>query len=145
MVNVLFDTSVLVAAFVRVHPKHASCSEWWQKVTREEINGVICTRTLGELYSVLTRLPIRPQISPTLAQQLIQENLKAFDVISLTSEDYQIAIAQMVELNLTGGGIYDALIARVADKIEIDCILTLNPKHFTRLSETITRRVIVPD
>ncbi|MGK7928465.1 MAG: type II toxin-antitoxin system VapC family toxin [Spirulina sp.] len=145
MVNVLFDTSILIAAFVKVHPKHAPYSEWWQKATREEIDGIICTRTLGELYSVLTRLPIRPQISPTLAQQLIQENLKTFEVIPLTSEDYQIAIAQMIELNLTGGGIYDALIARVADKIEIDRILTLNPNHFTRLSEAIARRVSVPE
>ncbi|HEY9702670.1 MAG TPA: PIN domain-containing protein, partial [Allocoleopsis sp.] len=108
MVKVLFDTSVLVAAFVKVHPQHGPCAVWWQKVQNAEIKGIISTHTLAELYSVLTRLPISPRISPTLAQQLIEENLKNFDIVPLTPEDYKIVIEQMVNLKLTGGAIFDA-------------------------------------
>ncbi len=144
MVKVLFDTSVLVAAFVKVHPQHGSCAVWWQKVQTAEIKGIISTHTLAELYSVLTRLPISPRISPTLAQQLIEENLKNFDIVPLTPEDYKIVIKQMVNLKLTGGAIFDALIAQIAIKTNCDYLLTNNPNHFTRISAEIAAKVTLP-
>ena len=50
----------------------------------------------------------------------------------------------MVTLNLTGGGIYDSLIAQVVFKVEVDRLLTLNPKHFIRLGEEVAKLVEVP-
>ncbi len=140
----LFDTSVLVAAFEVSHPRHTVCLPWLQQAQTEQIQGLIATHTLAEVYSVLTRLPVRPRISPELAQRLITENLERFEVIPLTTEDYQMVLAQMVNLNLTGGGIYDALIAQAAVKAEVNTLLTLNPNHFTRLGEDIARLVQVP-
>ncbi len=141
----LFDTSVLVAAFEVSHPRHTVCLPWLQQAQAEQIYGLIATHTLAELYSVLTRLPVRPRISPELAQRLISENLERFEVIPLTTEDYQMVLAQMVNLNLTGGGIYDALIAQAAVKAEANTLLTLNPNHFTRLGEDMARLVQVPE
>jgi predicted nucleic acid-binding protein len=143
-VRTLFDTSVLVAAFEVSHPRHTVCLPWLQQAQTEQIQGLIATHTLAELYSVLTRLPVRPRISPELAQRLITENLERFEVIPLTTEDYQMVLAQMVNLNLTGGGIYDGLIAQAAVKAEVNTLLTLNPNHFTRLGEDIARLVQVP-
>jgi predicted nucleic acid-binding protein len=143
-VRTLFDTSVLVAAFEVSHPRHTVCLPWLQQAQTEQIQGLIATHTLAEVYSVLTRLPVRPRISPELAQRLITENLERFEVIPLTTEDYQMVLAQMVNLNLTGGGIYDALIAQAAVKAEVNTLLTLNPNHFTRLGEDIARLVQVP-
>ena len=120
-------------------------SPWLQQAQTEQIQGLIATHTLAELYSVLTRLPVRPRISPELAQRLITENLERFEVIPLTTEDYQMVLAQMVSLNLTGGGIYDALIAQAAVKAEANTLLTLNPNHFTRLGEDMARLVQVPE
>ena len=135
---------MLVAAFEVSHPRHTVCLPWLQQAQTEQIQGLIATHTLAELYSVLTRLPVRPRISPELAQRLITENLERFEVIPLTTEDYQMVVAQMVNLNLTGGGIYDALIAKAAVKAEVNTLLTLNPNHFTRLGEDIARLVQVP-
>ncbi len=135
---------MLVAAFEVSHPRHTVCLPWLQQAQTEQIQGLIATHTLAEVYSVLTRLPVRPRISPEVAQRLITENLERFEVITLTTEDYQIVIAQMVNLNLTGGGIYDALIAQAAVKAEVNTLLTLNPNHFTRLGEDIARLVQVP-
>jgi predicted nucleic acid-binding protein len=135
---------VLVAAFEVSHPRHTVCLPWLQQAQTEQIHGLIATHTLAELYSVLTRLPVRPRISPELAQRLITENLERFEVIPLTTEDYQMVLAQMVNLNLTGGGIYDGLIAQAAVKAEVNTLLTLNPNHFTRLGEDIARLVQVP-
>jgi predicted nucleic acid-binding protein len=144
-VRTLFDTSVLVAAFEVSHPRHTVCLPWLQQGQTEQIHGLIATHTLAELYSVLTRLPVRPRISPEVAQRLITENLERFEVIPLTTEDYQMVLAQMVSLNLTGGGIYDALIAQAAVKAEANILLTLNPNHFTRLGEDMARLVQVPE
>ena len=67
--KVLFDTSVLVAAFEVSHPRHTACLPWLQQVQEEKIDGYLSTHTFAELYSVLTRLPVRPPIfaddSPT--------------------------------------------------------------------------------
>jgi predicted nucleic acid-binding protein len=49
-------------------------------------------------------------------------------------------IAQMVALNLPGGGIFDALIAQAALKANADILLTLNFNHFTRLGEVIANK-----
>jgi predicted nucleic acid-binding protein len=143
-VRTLFDTSVLVAAFEVSHPRHTVCLPWLQQAQTEQIQGLIATHTLAEVYAVLTRLPVRPRIFPELAQRLITENLERFEVIPLTTEDYQMVLAQLVNLNLTGGGIYDALIAQAAVKAEVNTLLTLNPNHFTRLGEDIARLVQVP-
>lgn len=110
MVKTLFDTSVLVAAFWVDHPKHGICVKLLQQVQNQQIQGFIATHTLAELYSVLTRLPVKNRISPSLAQRLISENLQRFEVINLTNTDYQNVIIKMVNLNLTGGAIYDALV-----------------------------------
>lgn len=56
--------------------------------------------------------------------------------------EYLAAIAQMVALNLPGGGIFDALIAQAALKVDVDILLTLNPNHFTC---AIAIRVQVPE
>ena len=136
---------MLVAAFEVSHPRHTVCLPWLQQAQTEQIQGLIATHTLAELYSVLTRLPVRPRISPELAQRLISENLERFEVIPLTTEDYQMVLAQMVNLNLTGGGIYDALIAQAAVKAEANTLLTLNPNQFTRLGEDMARLVQVPE
>ncbi|MBO3460040.1 PIN domain-containing protein [Aetokthonos hydrillicola Thurmond2011] len=144
MVKALFDTSVLIAALWTNHPKHSGCTALVKKVKLGNLQGIICTHTLAELYSVLTRLPIKPPVSPKLAQQLINENLAEFEVISLSAQDYESVINKMVTLNLTGGAIYDALIAQIILKTEIDQLLTLNPNHFIRLGEEIAKLVEVP-
>lgn len=143
--NILFDTSVLVAAFEVSHPRHANCLPWLQQAQSQEIQGWICSHPLAELYAVLPRLPVRPPIAPAIAEQLITLNLPAFEVVLLTREDYQQAIQTMVQRQLPGGGIYDALIAQAAIKAEAERLLTLNPKDFTRFGADFAQRVQVPD
>ncbi len=50
----------------------------------------------------------------------------------------------MVQHQLPGGGIFDALIAQAAIKAQSNALLTLNPKHFTRLGEAVAQKVQVP-
>lgn len=139
----LFDTSVLVASFLSGHSQHSVSLPYLKQAQAHQIQGYISTHTLAELYSVLTRIP-QAQIPPALAQQLITDNLQTFEAVALNRTEYDAAIGLMVQLQLPGGGIFDALIAQAALKIEADRLLTLNPKHFTRLGEPIRTKVEVP-
>lgn len=144
MVKALFDTSILVAAALPEHPNYTQALQWLQRVHNNEVEGFISTHTIAELYSVLTRLPRNPRISPITAQQLIAGNLILFTKVVLTFEDYQAVLSRMVSLNLPGGGIYDALIAQAAIKAQVALLLTLNPNDFIRLGEDIAQLVQVP-
>jgi predicted nucleic acid-binding protein len=143
-VKILFDTSVIVAASLSQHPSHTPCLAQLQQARARQHQGYLSTHSLAEIYSVLSRMPSQPKMSPQNVQSLIDRNLQFLDTITLEKADYQAAIAQMTALNLPGGGIYDALIARAALKIAADRLMTLNPKHFTRLDPAIAQIVFVP-
>ena len=131
--KVLLDTSVLVAALVRSHPRHADAVPWLARARREEIDLVVAAHTLAELHATLTTLPVRPRISPETAGRLRQENLPAAtEVVALGAEQYREVVERMVELGLVGGVIYDALIARAAEEAGVDRLITLNEADFRR-------------
>ncbi|NJM75172.1 MAG: type II toxin-antitoxin system VapC family toxin [Acaryochloridaceae cyanobacterium RU_4_10] len=142
--KVLFDTSVIIGALLPKHQSHSSCFIQLQTAQSGQIQGCLSTHSLAELYSVMTRMPVQPRMSPKEANTLLERCLQYLDAIPLDTADYQYAIAQMTALNLPGGGIFDALIARAALKASADRILTLNPGHFTRLDPAIARMTQVP-
>ncbi|BBD60110.1 PilT protein domain protein [Nostoc sp. HK-01] len=142
--KVLFDTSALVPAIIVNHPQHLVCFTKIQSAKSGQIQGFISTHSLAETYSVITRLPVQPRISPQQAQSIVVDILQYLEGVPLVVDDYQAAIAQMATLNLPGGAIFDALIAQAALKAQVDILLTLNPNHFTRLGNAIAHIVQVP-
>ncbi|MCU0543683.1 MAG: PIN domain-containing protein [Oscillatoriaceae cyanobacterium Prado104] len=142
--KVLFDTSVIIAALLPKHPSHAPCFAELKAAQSRKIQGYLSTHSLAEVYSVMTRMPSQPRLSPGDAQILLERCLQYLEAVPLETADYQAAIAQMTALNLPGGGIFDALIARAALKVAADRLLTLNPNHFTRLDATIAQITEVP-
>jgi predicted nucleic acid-binding protein len=143
-VKVLFDTSVLVAGSLTQHPNYDPCVAQLQAAQLGQVQGYLSTHSLAETYSVLTRLPLQPRISASYAESVILNLLQYLEAVPLNLVDYQAAIAQMTALNLPGGGIFDALIAQAALKVAADRILTLNPRHFTRLDAAIAQITEVP-
>ncbi|PSB09436.1 VapC toxin family PIN domain ribonuclease [filamentous cyanobacterium CCP2] len=142
--KVLFDTSVIIAAVLPKHPSHTPCFAELQAAELNQIQGYLSTHSLAEVYSVMTRMPSQPRMSPQEAQSLLQRCLQYLEAVSLETVDYQAVIAQMAALNLRGGGIFDALIAQAALKVSADQLLTLNSSHFTRLGTVIAQMVRVP-
>lgn len=133
-IRIIFDTSVLVAAVVEPHPLHSRALPWLTRAKAGEFGFLVASHTLAELYAVLTTLPTSPRISPGTAWRLVYENVEGFaKVVSLSSSDYRSTIKQMAELGLAGGAVYDALIARAAQKSGIDCLLTFNLDDFKRV------------
>jgi len=84
--SVFFDTSVLVAAFWGDHPNHLASLEIFSSTSKEF--AFCATHSLAELYSVTTRLPVKPGISPEMAMMFVEEVQKRTRVVSLDEEDY---------------------------------------------------------
>jgi predicted nucleic acid-binding protein len=130
----LFDTSVIVSGIVESHPMHSKCLPWLQRAKAGDFECVVVTHTLAETYAVLTTLPVKPRISPLVAQKLVYTNLEALaKFVPLTIADYRSTIERMAKLGLSGGTVYDALIATVAQRLSVDKLLTLNLDDFRRV------------
>lgn len=135
--KVLFDTSVLVAAMVEAHPSHRSALPWLKRAKAGDVAYVVSAHTLAELFSVLSTLPTSPRPTPALARRLIRENVEAgARIVALGRRDYTVVLQELADLGLSGGIVYDALIARAARKAHVDRLLTLNPDDFRRVWPT---------
>jgi predicted nucleic acid-binding protein len=131
--KILFDTSILVAGLIAGHSRHAQAFAWFKRAKAGEFETLVCSHSLAELYSVLTTLPLKPRITPHDARRLIEESIKAIaSLVPVAASDYARALDALVERNLSGGIVYDALIAMAAKKAQADSLLTLNPKDFKR-------------
>jgi predicted nucleic acid-binding protein len=130
----LFDTSVIIAALVESHPMHKRAFPWLKMAKAKKFEMIVASHTIAELYAVLSTLPIKPRISPLNARKLISENIEPIGkIVSLTPEEYKSVINQISELALVGGITYDALIAKVAKKLKVERLLTLNIDDFHRV------------
>jgi predicted nucleic acid-binding protein len=74
-VKVLFDTSVIVAASLPQHLNHTPCFIQLQEAKTAQIQGYLSTHSLAELYSVLTRMPSQPRMSPQDVKRLLESHL----------------------------------------------------------------------
>ena len=143
--KIFFDTSVLVAAFVNAHPRHANCLPWLQKVKKKEIEGIISVHSLIEIYSILTKLPLSPRINPALALNLIKENiLEDFELVTYGKKDYINLLDELSRGDIAGGASYDGLILNAAKKVTADKILTLNVNDFIRVCPQLVRIISEP-
>jgi predicted nucleic acid-binding protein len=133
-VKILADTSVLVAGLCTDHPRFAAADPWLRRAAGGEVALVVSQHSLAELYHVLTALPLSPRISPREARDLIEEGLlPTAAVVSLAPRDYRLTLGRMALLGIGGGAIFDALIARAAEKARADRLLTFDVAHFRRV------------
>lgn len=130
----LFDTSVLVAGIVESHPMHSRALPWLKEAKARKFDFLVASHTLAELYAVLTVLPVEPRISPGTAWRLIHDNVEnTGKTISLSPSEYSLTIKRLSELGITGGAIYDALLAKVAEKAGAKRLLTFDIDDFKRV------------
>jgi predicted nucleic acid-binding protein len=64
--------------------------------------------------------------------------------ITLDEEDYFSTVTAVAAANISGGTIYDSLIARCALKARADVLYTWNTSDFTRLGPDVARIVRAP-
>jgi predicted nucleic acid-binding protein len=136
-----FDSSVLIPAFYKFDSHHDASAEAVRSASR---NDCFCAlRTLGEVYAVLTGLPLRPRISGADGMAVLQQIREKLTIVSLSELEYVSAIESVSE-TIVGGAAYDALIAGCAIKAQADVLLTWNTRDFTRFGPGIARLVKTP-
>jgi predicted nucleic acid-binding protein len=141
----LLDTSTLVAALVDAHPEHERCRPWMEKVCAGNLELVVASHSLAELFAVLSTLPVRPRLTPALARRLVRENVERHaTIVTLSAADYRAVLDDLAERGLSGGVVYDALIARAAVRAGADRLVTLNSRDLRRAWPEGHDRVIEP-
>ncbi len=143
--KIFADTSFLIPAMIETHPNHPRAFAWIETIGRADRVFGVSSHSIAEVYAVLTALPTSPRISPGTALQFISENLIAkFEIIELTLSDYQRAIQTAVEKGMSGGVIFDILIAMSFDKFQGDRFLTFNHKDFARIFSDRPDVLLIP-
>ena len=136
------DTSVLVATFYGDHENHDPSIDVF---LRHKKNDACCgVHSLAEVYSVVTGMPGKDRASADEALLFVGSIRERLSIIALTDQEYFKALEASAALDVTGGGIYDALLGHCALKSKAAIIYTWNVKHFQRLGTEITARVSTP-
>jgi predicted nucleic acid-binding protein len=137
-----FDTNVLVAASLTIHPDHQACNERLAQMRRA---GAACAaHSLAEAFSTFTRMPMPYRVSPSDALRIVQHISETCTVVTLTATETLRTIRDIAERNLGGGLVYDALLLACARKIEAKRIYTNNQKHFRQIAPDLASRIFVP-
>ena len=142
--KILPDTSVMVASLRENHIHHERAFRWRERVFNGEISGVMATHSLAEIYSTLTRIPPPMRLDPPVAWSAIALTLPYFEIATLTETEVAAVLANLSARNIGGGQVYDALIAAVARKAEVDILLTFNATHFLRVALDLEEKIQEP-
>jgi predicted nucleic acid-binding protein len=131
----LFDTNVIIAAML-THREHHEIAKRVFVEHRTAKTAAISNHSLAEVYNVLTG---RVRIPPAQALQLMRLNLHGVEVVALEPTDYENALRRVSSLGLSGGVIFDALVAECALKIGAESLFTFNTQHFLRLGADVVQ------
>jgi predicted nucleic acid-binding protein len=143
--KILFDTTVLIAALLELHPNHKRAFPWLIDVKKGNHVGFISNHSLAELYAILTSIPIHRKAQTNEIWTLISNSiLQYFEVVELSKSDYQNVLQFLSKSGMRGGVTYDALIAHAAYKAQVDKVLTFNTKHFKKAYPLIAELVEEP-
>jgi toxin FitB len=118
------DTSVIVPALLQWHEAH--------ETARGLLPGsMVPAQAMLESYSVLTRLP--GGVDPQLAAEVVLERLAPAEIdLPMPMGD---AIRRLVEAGISGGAVYDGLIALTAAAAE--CRLLTRDRRASKTYEQL--------
>jgi predicted nucleic acid-binding protein len=103
----LVDTSVTVAAFATWHAQHDLADEVLSA------GADLVAHCALETFSVLTRLPPPHRAPPHLVRDFLSARFRQ-PYVGLEPGAYRALIPRLVELGVSGGAVYDALVAATA-------------------------------
>ncbi len=101
------DTSIVVAAFASWHEAHRASAQLLDRRPRLPAHSLI------ESYSVLTRLPAPHRADAAIVAAFLAERFPS-PPLTLPGDAHAVLIAAAAAARLTGGSVYDALIAATA-------------------------------
>lgn len=130
MTRVLVDSSCLVAVALPPHEHHAATlAELSRRRTAGDV-FLVAAHSLFEAYAVLTRLPSPYRLAAADAMAVLDRNWSQTETVALTGDESWRVVQQLAEAGVTGGRVYDIVIAECARKANAGELLTWNIKHF---------------
>jgi predicted nucleic acid-binding protein len=129
---------------VEPHPSHARAYRWLEEAISGRVQAECTWHAVAETWSVLTRIPLHPAISPALAEVAIGRLLDRIEPVELTGEMYGVALRRCAERSLRSGVLFDALHLACAESREAAAFVTLNPSDFERLRIDSSPPIVVP-
>ena len=124
------DTSCLVALLCSWHEHHAATLKEMNRRKRSGETVVLSAHALIETFAVLTRIPYPYRLSEKDAWELLDSNFSKSEVVALTSRQYWRVLKTCRDSRVSGGQIYDAVIAQCARRAKANLLLTWNRDHF---------------
>ncbi len=137
-----FDTSVLIAAHLGSHPHQPSSLA--ALACASKATSACAAHLLAEVYSVMTRLPVRPAIPPEQVLLFLEDIRERLTILTLTEVAYIETIQAAASRGDTGGRIYDALLLRCAADTDAETVYTWNVKHFQHIAPDLADRIRTP-
>lgn len=105
---------------------------------------IVTAPALVEAYAVLTRLPPPHRLSPADTLALLEANfMRTISIVTLDGKSYHTLLRQAPDKDISGGRIYDVVIAACVFKAKASVLLTFNESHFLFFVERGTE-VVVP-
>ena len=137
-----FDTTVLVAGILEEHQHHDPSFLALSTATRS--SAFCAAHNVAEVYATLTRYPGKQRLSAQQALLAVRAIEDRFSIVALNTREYLDAIRRFADIGITGGTMYDGLIAACALKAKADILYTWNVGHFVLLGDEIARKVRTP-
>jgi len=143
--NVFCDTNVLVAASLEVHVHHAPAKAVLERICRGDDAGFASAHSLAETFSVLSRMPTVPKLTPQDVLAILEKNIiPHFALVPLAAADYPEAVRALAAKGLGGGRIYDLLHIMAARKQALDRIYTFNENEWKDLAPDLEQMIAPP-
>ena len=136
------DTSVLVPVFYGDHIHHNPSIDLFTRLNK---NDACCgAHSLVEVYATLTRMPGKHRVSSEQCLLFISDIRERLTIVALGAEEYARVLMRFAGLGVTGGAIYDALLAGCALKSNARSLYTWNLRHYERLGPDVSRLLKTP-
>lgn len=143
--KVYLDTNVVVARMVSGHVHQLNADSLLRQIEVRRWTPVIAAHGLAEMYSVLTRTPFKPRVTPAEAWHLIEQNvLPRFEIESLSRSDYGRVIQECAAQGWSGGRVFDVLHVATARKARCERIYTFDVAHFRQLAPDLLDSILMP-
>ena len=137
-----FDTTVLVAGVLEEHEHHEPSFSALSTASRT--SAFCAAHNVAEVFATLTRYPGKQRLSAEQALLALTAIESRFTIVALETREYLAAIRRFAAIGITGGTIYDGLMAACAVKAKVDVLYTWKIGHFMLLGDEVARKVHTP-
>ena len=96
--RVFCDSNVLIAASVQAHVHHAPAKAVLEGICRGDDANFASTHSLAETFSVLSRMPTVPKLTPQDVLAILEKNIiPHFTLVPLAAADYTEAVRALAQ------------------------------------------------